>query len=389
VIPALLLWAVAQATVVGRPFIPPGGVVMWGPEGGAIATRVPTVAWIDGPLPLSYSMALKGVTAMSAGAAHGLLVHEDGSLVGINLKLGIEGVENVETGPERVGALDASPLCACASAGWACSFSVRRDGTVTSAGVFENGQPALVEPGLRSIAAISAGWNHVLAVKSDGTVIGWGDGTTLPAARLTGVVAICAGRDAAGHDLALRRDGSLVEWDPRGGKDNDLCPYAPKLTNAVAISAGWGHNLAVLSDGTVLGWGANTTGGATGVTAQEAGGFSDAALVTVGGILLTNVRSVAAGYGFSLALKRDGTVAAWGAFADCKLPVVVPQGLRGASAVAAGYSYCLVSLDFFGPRSRPRNPPGFPRRLPTPLQPSPQITGNSPRTPPSPAGGPQ
>jgi len=58
---------------------------------------------------------------------------------------------------------------------------------------------------------------------------------------------------------------------------------------------------------------------------------------------LTNVKAVAAGSGFSLALKADGTVAAWGR-PDGRNDnaLVVPSGLSNVTAVAAGASHALA-----------------------------------------------
>jgi alpha-tubulin suppressor-like RCC1 family protein len=64
------------------------------------------------------------------------------------------------------------------------------------------------------------------------------------------------------------------------------------LTNVVAIAAGSSHNLALKADGTVAAW-----------------GFYGLTNVPLG---LTNVVAIACGSFHSLALKSDGTVAAWG-----------------------------------------------------------------------------
>jgi hypothetical protein len=69
----------------------------------------------------------------------------------------------------------------------------------------------------------------------------------------------------------------------------------PWLTDVVAIAAGWYHNLALQSDGTVVGWGSNVYG-QTNVP-----------------LWLTNGVAIAAGYYYSLALKGDGTLVGWGA----------------------------------------------------------------------------
>jgi len=70
----------------------------------------------------------------------------------------------------------------------------------------------------------------------------------------------------------------------------------------------------------VVAWGSNTYG-ATNVP-----------------VAATNVQAVAAGNGFSLALKSDGTVTAWG----LRDATNVPAGLGGVVAIAAGYGQGLA-----------------------------------------------
>jgi hypothetical protein len=107
-------------------------------------------------------------------------------------------------------------------------------------------------------------------------------------------------------------------------------------TNALAISGGWQHSLALKSDGTILAWGFNSYGqtnippALNNVVAVAAGGGDSMALQANGRVLewganefnqtnipagLTNVVAIALSTftpNHSLALKSDGTVIAWG-----------------------------------------------------------------------------
>src|SRR5206468_5857790 len=65
------------------------------------------------------------------------------------------------------------------------------------------------------------------------------------------------------------------------------------LSNAVAVSGGEAHSLALKSDGTVIGWGDNSQGQIT---------------IPSG---LTNAAAIDAGRYHSLALRSNGTVVAW------------------------------------------------------------------------------
>src|SRR5207249_6623871 len=101
------------------------------------------------------------------------------------------------------------------------------------------------------------------------------------------------------------------------------------LSNVTAVAAGWTHSLALKSDGTVAAWGDNTFGEST---------------VPPG---LTNVVAIAAGAdpfageqsAYSMALQRDGTVVAWGSGPVLELPV----GMDGVMALGAGVSHASAT----------------------------------------------
>ena len=118
------------------------------------------------------------------------------------------------------------------------------------------------------------------------------------------------------------------------------------LTSGVLqVSAGGGYSLAITTGGTVWAWGANNVGelGDGTTTARSAP-------VQVPG--LSGVRQVAAGFRHSLALKSDGTVWAWGAnnfgqvgdgvFSSTQLTPVQVTGLTGVTKIAAGFDFSLA-----------------------------------------------
>ena len=78
----------------------------------------------------------------------------------------------------------------------------------------------------------------------------------------------------------------------------------------MAVAAGYGHNLALKSDGTVVGWGLNYDGEAS---------------PPVG---LSGVVAIAAGDNHSLAVTSDGLVYAWGGGALLTDEHIVWNGLR-------------------------------------------------------------
>lgn len=172
-----------------------------------------------------------------------------------------------------------------------------------------------------------------------GTVTVWGNpswGHTVIPADLTNAVSISAGAD---HLMALRNDGTIVAWGGNFYGQRDV-PF--DLGDAIAISLGEYHSLALLPDGTVRAWGAGTTFNPIPDSSNMEGGQS---MVPSG---LSNVVQIAAGVDHSLALKADGTVAAWGSarlFLDAWNPLdqsMVPAGLSNVVAVSGGSFHSLA-----------------------------------------------
>ena len=231
---------------------------------------------------------------------------------------------------------------------------------------------------LTGVTKIAAGYAHALALKSDGTVLAWGDNTygqlgnykypddyedgdafeqypvqvvnSEGIGPLEGVVDISAG---GFNSFAVTSSGHVVAWgnneDHQLGIGGDLPPYnfRPRpeavrlaggwgfVSDAVAVSAGWFHVVALRNNGTVYIWGRNKWGDDTpylGVNSQDEL-VSSATLVPD----LDNVIAVSAGqdYPITLALKSNGTVVAWGPNWDGQLcqghsdPVENPTTIKG------------------------------------------------------------
>ena len=325
------------------------------------------------------------------------------------------------------------------AAGGAHTLALRADGTVVAWGRNSNGQLGnnttnLTEPtapfvvkGLSNVIAVAAGKEFSLALRADGTVLAWGDNvlgqlgietqrelTPAPVPGLTGVVAIAA---SGSHSVALRADGTVFGWgaDESGqssalgqGGEPVLAPtQAPGVSGAVGIATGESATFARLRDGSVVGWGTNTSGelgtgdvtsstcnclsptvisGLTGATDISAGEFHGLAILPGGaadswglntfGQLGTGkvqmgcecepapatvplsprtVRGVSAGSGHSLALLDDGTVSAWGENSNHQvnpgneknvgLPSAVSVG--GATEVATGFGLSVATAGSF------------------------------------------
>ena len=135
---------------------------------------------------------------------------------------------------------------------------------------------------------------------------------------LPGGVAALAVAAGIGTTLALGADGNVYAWGDNtsgqlgnGTTANALFPQKVSLpdgASAVAIAEGWNTSLAVGSDGSVYGWGRNSSG--------QLGNGGSAFVVPVpvkvslpGGVAATQV---AVGEDASLAIGADGNVYSWG-----------------------------------------------------------------------------
>ena len=100
------------------------------------------------------------------------------------------------------------------------------------------------------------------------------------------------------HNVAVKSDGSLIGW---GKNDQGQCNI-PTGT-FIEISAGTNHSLAIRTDGTLAAWGDNNYG----------------QINTPSG---NNYIAVSAGEYHSVALKNDGSIVAWGQndFGQCNIP---------------------------------------------------------------------
>jgi alpha-tubulin suppressor-like RCC1 family protein len=183
--------------------------------------------------------------------------------------------------------------------------------------------------GVSSATTMSAGEAHGLAIVGGG-VVAWahnrsgelGNGTTTDSAipvsvvGLSNVVGIAAG-DA--NSVAVLGDGSVWTWGHNAtgelgnGSTTDRSTPGPVTglgsgAGVVRVAAGGSHVLALKSDGTVLAWGNNHSGELGNGTTTDS-----PTPVTVSGLGPgSGVVAIAGGGSFSLALKSDGSVLAWG-----------------------------------------------------------------------------
>ena len=254
---------------------------------------------------------------------------------------------------------------AAVSGGEFTGYALRPDGKVLAWGFGEAGElgdnkrsdsdvPVEVH-GLSAVVAIAGGYYAAYAVRRDGTVWAWGEGGSgqlenndmpVRVGRLTEVVAV-AGSQFTGY--ALRRDGTVWAWGGFGGygllgdgsRSNSEVPVEVHgLRGVVAIAGGYYTGYALRRDGTVWAWGEGGSG-QLGNGSKVAN--SDVPVAVRG---LTGVVAISAGYYTAYALRRDGTVWAWGEggsgqlgngmYSNSDVPVKV-SSLTSVKAVAGGY----------------------------------------------------
>ena len=175
---------------------------------------------------------------------------------------------------------------------------------------------------------VAGSGDYGVGLRNDGTVWQW-DSTTPPTrlSNLSNIVAIAgapAGMMGQDQRLALRNDGTVWQW-------SSFTPLeqVQGLNNVTAIALGTDHSVALRSDGTVWTWGSNRMGQLGHGTTR--GNYPVPAQVPN----LNNVTGVAAGNSYTMALRSDGTVWAWGLRSDSDIPVQI-QNFSNIVAIVNG-----------------------------------------------------
>ena len=115
------------------------------------------------------------------------------------------------------------------------------------------------------------------------------------------------------HSLALLADGTVIGWGKNDYRQAVRESWYGTLNNAVQIAAGDRHSIALKDDGTVVAWGDNSQG-------QAPNGWEQSISS------LNKIIQVAAGGNHSLALKSDGTLVVWG------------TNVSGQTSIPVGYA---------------------------------------------------
>jgi alpha-tubulin suppressor-like RCC1 family protein len=289
---------------------------------------------------------LSDASAISAGYAHSLAVRSDGAVLAWGDNFFGKAIGLPSPPPYRVcgivrprGNTLIKPRSVVAARDF--SMAIDENGTVITWG--ENSIPLWGT----NAAAIAAEEGYSWVLSRNGTVLGWPARLSHPGAvgpeevpGLSNVVAISVGPGGNGtRGLALTSKGTVLRWGNETIHRDATPPSG--LSSIVAVAAGYNHSLALRSNGSVVGWGFNNAGQATGRPNTNAPYVSSGEVV-LQAEPLTNVLSIAASRGYSLALKKDGTVVSWGRMVNDQYPATVPAGLSNVIAISAGESFCLA-----------------------------------------------
>lgn len=209
----------------------------------------------------------------------------------------------------------------------------------------------------------------VARVEAGGLLVSLSPGTTVIEAELDGVVGTAALAVTAAevveahtwnkHNLVVLTDGTVWGWgwNASGQVDESADEFvtAPRqlpITDVASVRAGGVHSVAIRRDGAVWAWG-NDSGGqlGRGTITGDHQALPQPVLPVTGAGDLRDVADVQCGYDFCLALTTQGRVLAWGANSYGSLgmgdasprarPEAVP-GLSGIQAIAAGTYHALA-----------------------------------------------
>lgn len=282
---------------------------------------------------------LENITAVAAGCEHSLALDNNNKVwawgCNKNGQLGIGSTDD-STIPVQIESLQGIIAIA---AGKEHSLALDQDGKVWawgSDGCRQLGQgsdrqkdskvPVSVV-NLSGMVAIAAVDYYSAALKDDGTVWDWGlvhpgnftnPNWTFVPGQVPGVIGACAIAVGPNHGAALRKDGTVWAWGDNGygqlgtndyiketSLNRGIANQVDGLTQVKAVAVGNYYGMALKEDGSIWGWGHNKYG-------QLGDGTTYNRLTPVQVLGLSEVASISAGGYHTLGIKGDGSLWAWG-----------------------------------------------------------------------------
>ena len=192
------------------------------------------------------------VIAVESSRYHNVALQRDGSLV--------------SWGDDEFGQTSHTPSerkFTAVACGLRHSLALRRDGTLIGWGSNELGH--IDVPSGNDFTAISAGGYHSLALRADGSVAAWGRlSDAAPSPPHADFKRIADAAFEPFFAVGQRQDGSLFAWGNDGYGQIDV----PTGTDFVAVDCGWWNGLALRADGSLVQWGYEVPDGLMSVTAD-------------------------------------------------------------------------------------------------------------------------
>ena len=218
--------------------------------------------------------------------------------------------------------------CSMVAAGHGHTIAIRSNGGVSCWGANDLNQ-CDTPSNLGSCTKVAGGGSHSIAVRSDGGVRCWGSNfenqCNIPTDISWGVIDVAAGQ---AFSIALEHNGNVRSWGECGNQNSSgWCPLQGDIPQSTFIAAGTFQSLSIGNTGSVKWW-----------------GMQDFLRPPAN---LGACSSVAGGYGHNIAIRSDGAVRCWGyGTTNTSFPEygqsIVPADLGTCSRVAAGSFHSIA-----------------------------------------------